>query len=78
MGDMADLAMDQAFDAWCNHEDGDCDQNGYEHDDSFWNPKSKKKTCYRCGMKGLVWGRTTSGWRLFEQNKIHTCKNGSF
>lgn len=74
MGDMADLAMDQSFDAWCDETDREFDEDGTEHDDSFWMPRSKKtKTCRFCGTKGLSWVETKYGWRLFDKKELHTC-----
>lgn len=75
MGDYADIAMDQAFDAWCEGEDGDCDPDGTYHDDSFFMPRSKGKTCRNCGEKNLKWGKHQGGWRLFTKkgHKLHQC-----
>lgn len=68
MVDMADLAMDQAFDAWIEGADREYDPDGCEHEDSFWfssNRKTKTKTCRFCGTKGLSWVDTKYDWRLF-------------
>ena len=76
MGDGADLAMDQAFDAWIEGTDGEYDPDGCEHEDSFWfsrNKKTKTKTCRYCGKRGLSWVDTKFGWRLFDKNHLHTC-----
>jgi hypothetical protein len=74
MGDMADLAMDHAFDAWCDQEDGDVDDDGLHHDDSFWMPKGTTKTCRFCGVKGLHWGKWKGAWRLFSKaGLLHGC-----
>jgi hypothetical protein len=33
------------------------------------------KTCRACGQRGLYWGQTDRGWRLFNFGREHVCGN---
>lgn len=36
-------------------------------------PGERFHTCKRCGMRYLHWVQTAHGWRLFEDDSMHTC-----
>lgn len=62
MGEMADFYIEQHMNAF---------------PDDFWVRKeSSRPVCKYCGMRGLKWKETDSGWRLVTPvtELVHTCK----
>lgn len=62
MGEFADIANER----WA---DGDWEEDEMEDADVF----GGGKTCRYCGMVGLRWSSTSSGWRLSNPLGIHVC-----
>jgi hypothetical protein len=63
MGDMADMALDHAFNVWL--EDGD----------EIYIPQQSRNNCKYCLEGGFHWELTPNGWRLFDEyDEMHTCR----
>lgn len=87
MGDMADMALDDAifFEELRSdyhrgilpkeeaYQNGIIDELGYEAGPYTGHPRTV--TCKYCGQRGLIWGNPNGeGWRLYDYGVIHNCK----
>lgn len=82
MGDFADMALSETMDM----EDlrfeyrmgGMSDFDAYDHGiiderGAYLRSTPVTKTCAHCGVTGLNWKSTPSGWRLASGSVLHTC-----
>ncbi len=83
MGDMADMALEAVEDSemarscWRGgqlseqeaYDAGIIDELGFEYCDP-----PQLKTCKHCGKSDLKWGKVDAGWRLFDGEVMHQCK----
>lgn len=72
MAEMADVNI-EGMD-WLGYEDGHWPNENIEREDND-GPPITYITCRNCGEEGLIWKKINGNWRLFNENKIHTCKN---
>lgn len=83
MGDMADYTLEGLesepwYPADIQHSDYFANVMYDEVTGGFEGPGIQTaKTCRYCGKRGLTWGRHNGGWRLFDDDELHVCTQGT-
>lgn len=70
MGDYADMAIDDGIDSWNQPDDDDLAD---PMDGGYFRYKKRSLTCRYCGKSGFWWQKYEGGWRMFNEDGLHSC-----